>query len=101
MDYYAFYTGQCFDALTWLGAHREEEGGVFRTFAPGAAGMVLLHGGRELPMERVHDVPTTATPTASAWSCGPTTARWCGIWRSTPFRMRLGWKGGAAVPRSR
>ena len=55
MDYYAFYTGQCFDAYTWLGAHREGEGWVFRTFAPGAAGVVLLHGGRELPMERVHD----------------------------------------------
>lgn len=55
MDYYAFYTGQCFDAYTWLGAHREGEEWVFRTFAPGAAGVVLLHGDRELPMERIHD----------------------------------------------
>ena len=55
MDYYAFYTGQCFDAYTWLGAHLEGERAVFRTFAPAAAGVVLLHGGRELPMERVHD----------------------------------------------
>ena len=55
MDFYAFYTGQCFDAYTWLGAHLEGERAVFRTFAPAAAGVVLLHGGRELPMERVHD----------------------------------------------
>ena len=55
MDFYAFYTGQCFDAYTWLGAHLEGERGVFRTFAPAAAGVVLLHGGRELPMARVHD----------------------------------------------
>ena len=55
MDYYAFYTGQCFDAYTWLGAHLEGERAVFRTFAPAAAGVVLLHGGRELPMKRVHD----------------------------------------------
>ena len=55
MDYYAFYTGQCFDAYIWLGAHLEGERAVFRTFAPAAAGVVLLHGGRELPMERVHD----------------------------------------------
>ncbi|WP_302497300.1 alpha-amylase family glycosyl hydrolase, partial [uncultured Flavonifractor sp.] len=55
MDYYAFYTGQCFDAYRYLGAHRSGEKWVFRTFAPSAAGVVLLHGGRELPMERIHD----------------------------------------------
>ena len=55
MDYYAFYTGQCFDAYRDMGAHRSGEQGVFRTFAPSAAGEVLLHGGRELPMERNHD----------------------------------------------
>ena len=55
MDYYAFYTGQCFDAYRYLGAHRSGEEWVFRTFAPSAAGVVLLHGGRELPMERIHD----------------------------------------------
>ena len=55
MDYYAFYTGQCFDAYIWLGAHLEGERAVFRTFAPAAAGVVLLHGGRELPKERGHD----------------------------------------------
>ena len=55
MDYHAFYTGQCFDAYTWLGAHLAGEGAVFRTFAPSASGVSLLHGGRELPMERVYD----------------------------------------------
>ncbi len=55
MDYYAFYTGQCFDADTWLGAHLEGNRAVFRTFAPAAAGAALLHGGRELPMSPIHD----------------------------------------------
>ena len=34
MDFYAFYTGQEFEAYTYLGAHRQEKGVVFRTFAP-------------------------------------------------------------------
>lgn len=55
MDTNAFYAGQCFDAYTFLGGRPEGDGAVFRTFAPGAAGVGLLHGGRELPMERVLD----------------------------------------------
>ena len=55
MDTYAFYTGQCFDAYTFLGGRPEGDGALFRTFAPGAEGVSLLHGGRELPMERVLD----------------------------------------------
>ena len=34
MDFYAFYTGQEFEAYTYLGARRQEKGVVFRTFAP-------------------------------------------------------------------
>ena len=55
MDHYSFYTGTCFDAYTWLGAHLEGEGAVFRAFAPAAAGMELLHGGKSYPMEQVYD----------------------------------------------
>ena len=45
MNHYEFYTGRCFDAYRWLGAHLEGEGAVFRAFAPAAAGMEVLHGG--------------------------------------------------------
>lgn len=55
MDYYSFYTGQSFNAHEYLGAHKTEQGVVFRTFAPGARGVGLLHGGRETPMRQVHD----------------------------------------------
>lgn len=34
MDYYGFYTGKIFDAYRYLGAHVEEEGVTFCTFAP-------------------------------------------------------------------
>ena len=48
MDLQRFYAGTCFDAYRYLGGHMEAEGGVFRTFAPSAAGEVppahLLHG---------------------------------------------------------
>lgn len=39
MDFYAFYTGQEFEAYKYLGAHRQEKGVVFRTFAPNASGI--------------------------------------------------------------
>ncbi|MGN0478818.1 MAG: alpha-amylase family glycosyl hydrolase, partial [Hominenteromicrobium sp.] len=55
MDFYSFYTGHCFDAHEWLGAHPSGTGFVFRTFAPGAERVSLLLDGREIPMRRVHD----------------------------------------------
>ena len=36
MDFYGFYTGTEFQAHEFLGAFREGEGAVFRTFAPAA-----------------------------------------------------------------
>jgi len=53
MDMYGFYTGREFEAYKWLGAHIEDGGVVFRTFAPGAAGVELVLEGNVLPMERV------------------------------------------------
>ena len=44
MDYYAFYTGQCFDAYRYLGAHRSGEEWVFRTFAPWRTGITYGAG---------------------------------------------------------
>lgn len=55
MDNYGFYTGKIYDAHEWLGAHIKEDGVVFRTFAPSASGVVLLHNGREIPMNRICD----------------------------------------------
>ncbi|MCC8161519.1 MAG: 1,4-alpha-glucan branching protein GlgB [Oscillospiraceae bacterium] len=55
MDFYSFYTGFCFDAYKFLGAHYSPVNTVFRTFAPNAAGINLLYNGREIPMQRICD----------------------------------------------
>ena len=58
MDFYGFYTGKIFDAHKFLGAHVEEDGVVFRTFAPNATNISLIgefNGWQEQNMTRVHD----------------------------------------------
>ena len=55
MDFYAFYTGQCFDAHESLGAHPVPGGTVFRVFAPGARGVSVLTDAGEHPMQRIYD----------------------------------------------
>lgn len=58
MDFFTFYTGTCFDAYDYLGAHLTEGGAVFRTFAPSARRIALIgefSGWEEIPMARVHD----------------------------------------------
>ena len=42
MDFYGFYTGKIFDAYQYLGAHVEEKGVTFRTFAPAASRITLI-----------------------------------------------------------
>ena len=42
MDYYGFYTGKIFDAYKYLGAHIQEDGTVFRTFAPAASRITVI-----------------------------------------------------------
>ena len=36
MDFYGFYTGAECKAYEYLGAHKQEQGFIFRTFAPAA-----------------------------------------------------------------
>jgi 1,4-alpha-glucan branching enzyme len=59
MDFYQFYTGACFDAYTFLGAHVTEDGAVFRTFAPAAdkIDLCLWQDGvsKILPMHEIYD----------------------------------------------
>ena len=58
MDFYGFYTGQVFDAYTFLGAHPGAEGTVFRTFAPGARAVALIAActaWEPLPMHKIYD----------------------------------------------
>ena len=58
MDFYGFYTGQIFNAHHYLGAHPENGGVIFRTFAPAAAKISLIgefSGWEEWTMNRVHD----------------------------------------------
>ena len=59
MDFYQFYTGHCFDAHTFLGAHLTENGAVFRTFAPAAERIDLRlwqeDGEITVPMHEIYD----------------------------------------------
>lgn len=58
MDRYGFYTGQIFDAYEELGCHLDENGAVFRTFAPAASRIAVIgecNGWKEYWMQRVHD----------------------------------------------
>ena len=42
MDMYGFYTGKVFDAYKYMVAHIEEDGVVFRTYAPNALKVELV-----------------------------------------------------------
>ena len=42
MDMYGFYTGKIFDAYEYLGCHLENNGAVFRVFAPAAIKIALI-----------------------------------------------------------
>ena len=55
MNIYDFYTGMSFQAYEWLGAHIEENGVVFRTYAPNAKRVVLLWNSQSIEMNRVLD----------------------------------------------
>ncbi|MQM73409.1 MAG: 1,4-alpha-glucan branching protein GlgB [Pseudoramibacter sp. EUB1.1] len=59
MDFYQFYTGHCFDAHKFLGAHLTADGAVFRTFAPAADKIDLRlwqeDGEKTVPMHEIYD----------------------------------------------
>lgn len=58
MDFYGFYTGQEFEAYTYLGAHLEGDGVVFRTFAPNAFQISVIgdfNQWQETLMKKVYD----------------------------------------------
>lgn len=58
MDFYAFYTGKCFDAYKYLGAHISGTKTTFRTFAPAASKVSVIGefcGWEELPMKKAYD----------------------------------------------
>ena len=42
MDFQKFYMGDVYDAYKYLGAHIEDDGVVFRTFAPQAERVMLI-----------------------------------------------------------
>ncbi len=58
MDFYGFYTGTEFEAYAFLGAHRQGNGTVFRTFAPGARKIEVIgefNGWQGQEMRKFHD----------------------------------------------
>lgn len=67
MDKYDFYTGNSFDAYEFMGAHIVNGGVMFRTYAPGAAGVSLIGefgDWEEMPMERVDNFHELFVPGA-------------------------------------
>lgn len=58
MDIYSFYTGMCFNAYEFLGAHKENKGYVFRVFAPNAAKISVMgdfNSFTETEMYKIYD----------------------------------------------
>ncbi|MBR4027317.1 MAG: 1,4-alpha-glucan branching protein GlgB, partial [Lachnospiraceae bacterium] len=55
MDNYGFYIGQEMNAYEYFGAHIQDGGVMFRTFAPNAKGVTLLLGDRMIEMERIYN----------------------------------------------
>ncbi len=58
MDMYAYYMGKSFDIYKYLGAHVEDNGTVFRTYAPAAESVSLIgdfSDWNEIPMNKIHD----------------------------------------------
>ena len=58
MDFYGFYMGQEFEAYSYLGAHWEENGVIFRTFAPNALKISVIGDfsqWEEVPMKQIYD----------------------------------------------
>ncbi len=58
MDYYDFYTGKCFDAYKYLGAHFQNGTTIFRVFAPNAQKVSVIgdfNDWQETPLEKVYD----------------------------------------------
>ena len=56
MNLQKFYTGKAFDAYEYFGAHLEDGGVVFRTYAPAARKVTVLgefSGWEEFPMEQL------------------------------------------------
>lgn len=53
-----FYSGNSFDSYTWLGAHTDETGTMFRVYAPNAMQVSVIgsfNEWREAPMSRIGD----------------------------------------------
>ena len=58
MDMYGFYSGECFDAYKYLGAHITENKVTFRTFAPNALKIELIgefNNWNGIEMKRTND----------------------------------------------
>ena len=58
MDNYGFYTGKSFDAYEFFGCHTDENGAVFRVFAPAAVRISVIgefNGWQDTPMNKIGD----------------------------------------------
>ncbi len=58
MDFYGFYTGAECKAYEYLGAHKQEQGFIFRTFAPAAKKIEVIgefNHWQGTEMKKVHD----------------------------------------------
>ena len=87
MDFYGFYTGKIFDVYEYLGAHYENNGTVFRVFAPGALRISLIgefNGWQEYGMNKTYD--------GNFWECRVDNAR-----PGMMYKYRIYQRDGGAV----
>lgn len=64
MDFYNFYSGHCYDAYEFFGAHVTDQGTWFRTYAPAADNVSVIgefNDWVDTPMNRSYD--------GSVWEC--------------------------------
>ena len=64
MDLQKFYMGEVFDAYEYFGAHRENDGFIFRTYAPNAQRITVtgeFNNWQETPLEQYYQ--------SGVWSC--------------------------------
>ncbi len=64
MDLQKFYMGEVFDAYEYFGAHRENDGFIFRTYAPNAQRITVtgeFNNWEETPLEQYYQ--------SGVWSC--------------------------------
>ena len=102
MNLKEFYAGEAFDAHRYFGAHIEEEGVLFRTYAPGALGIEVIGEfndwqGTRMYREGSGGIYSVWIPNAHAGQMYKYKIYKKGPFRITVIRMDSAWRRGREV----